>query len=189
MDVGAITKSIFVKKTTNYIYVIFFLVIFSIFIIFAIEPSLRTAFSLKKEEADLKQVDNVYEQQINNITDVQTAMEANRDDLPLLNQSISEHPEVNKIIEDIKNTADKNSMSISKASIVNVNLSKSNTELQSVRMVMEGTASFTELRQFMNDLYSQRRLKLLDNIVISRDKESSGSSDLKIALTIDGFYL
>jgi len=59
MDLSNISKSIFVKKTGNYISIIFFLLIFSIFIIFAIKPSLTTAFSLKKEEVDLKKVDRV----------------------------------------------------------------------------------------------------------------------------------
>lgn len=189
MEIEKLLKSVFVKKTANYIYVIFFLIIFSIFIIFAIEPSLRTAFSLKKEETDLSSVDQVYEQQINNITDVQSTIEANRDDLPLLNQSISVQPEVNKIVEDIKNTADKNSLIISKASIVNINLSKTNSELQSIQLVMEGNASFPNIRSFINDLFAQRRLKLVDNVVISQDKQSTGSGNLKVSMTIDGFYL
>src|SRR3989344_8082206 len=100
MDLAVITKSIFQKKRGNYIFIIFFLLIFSIFIIFAIKPSLTTAFSLKKEELDLKRVDRIYEEKINSITSIQTQIEENRDNLPLLSHSISEHPEVNKIIED-----------------------------------------------------------------------------------------
>lgn len=189
MNLSNISKSIFVKKTGNYISVILFLLVFSIFIIFAIKPSLTTAFSLKKEELDLKKVDRIYEEKISNITLIQMQIEENRDNLPLLNQSTSEHPEVNKIIEDIKKIADKNSLIIDKASIVDINLSKTNQELQDVRLMMEVTTNFDNLRQFMTDLFSQRRLKLIDNLVINRDKESSSSSDLKVALTIDGFYL
>src|SRR3989344_3708776 len=107
MDLSNILKSIFVKNTGNYVSVIFFLLIFSVFIIFAIKPSLTTAFSLKKEELDLQQVDRVYEEKINSITMIQAVIEENRDNLPLLNQSVSANPEVNKIIEDIKKIADK----------------------------------------------------------------------------------
>jgi len=112
-----------------------------------------------------------------------------RNDLPLLSQSISEHPEVNKIIEDIKKIADKNSLTIIKASIVDINLSKTNQELQDVKLVMEVGVSFENLTKFMNDLFAQRRLKLIDDVVINRDKESSGSGELKVVLKIDGFYL
>ncbi len=189
MDLSNISKSIFVKKTGNYISVIFFLIIFSVFITFAIKPSLTTAFSLKKEEVDLKKVDRVYEEKISNITSIQIQIEENRDNLPLLSQSISEHPEVNKIIEDIKKTADKNSLTINKASIVDINLSSTNKELQDVRLIMEVTTNFDNLRQFITDLLFQRRLKVIESLVINRDRESSGSGDLKVALTIDGFYL
>ncbi len=189
MDLNKILKSVFVKKSGNYVFIIFFLLIFSVFIIFAIKPSLKTAFSLKKEEKDLKKIDQVYEEKIDSITSIQTQIEENRNDLPLLNQSISENPEVNKIIEDIKRTADKNSLTISKANIVDINLSKSNQELQEIRLIMEATTNFDNLRQFMSDLLSQRRLKILSNVVISRDRESSASGELKVALTIDGFYL
>ena len=189
MDPSKISKSIFVKKTSDYIFIIFFLLIFSVFIIFAIKPSLTTAFSLKKEELDLKKVNKIYEEKISNIISIQTQIEKNRDNLPLLNQSISEHPEVNKIIEDIKKTADKNSLNIDKASILDINLSKTNQELQDVKLMMEVTTNFDNLKQFMTDLLSQRRLKVIDNLVINRDRESTSSGDLKVALTIDGFYL
>jgi len=55
--------------------------------------------------------------------------------------------------------------------------------------MMEVTANFDNLRQFMTDLFLQRRLKVINNLVINRDRESTSSADLKIALTIDGFYL
>lgn len=189
MNLKVISKSIFEKKGGEYIYIIFFLLIFSVFIVFAIKPSLTTAYSLKKEEKDLTKIDQVYEEKINSITLIQTQMEENRDNLPLLNQSIPEHPEVNKIIEDIKKIADKNSLAISKASIVDINLSSTNQELQDIKLIMEVGVSFDKLKQFMTDLSSQRRLKIVDDVVINRDKESSSSSDLKVVLTIDGYYL
>src|SRR3989339_640315 len=163
MNLGVILKSIFEKKSGDYIFIIFLLLIFSVFIIFAIKPSLATAYSLKKEEIDLAKIDQVYEEKINNITLIQTQIEENRDNLPLLNQSISEHPEVNKIIEDIKKIADKNLLTINKANIVDINLSSTNQELQDVKLIMEVGASFDNLKQFVTDLFSQRRLKIIDN--------------------------
>lgn len=189
MDLKKISKSIFTKKNSDYIFIIFFLLIFSVFIIFAIRPSLTTAFSLRKEESDLKKINQIYEERINNIVSIQTQIEENRNNLPLLRQSISEHPEVNKIIEDIKKIADKKSLTINKASITDINLSSTNQELQNVKLIMEVGVSFDNLKQFMTDLFSQRRLKVINNVVINRDKESSSSGDLKVVLTIDGFYL
>ena len=189
MDLKKISKSIFEKKTADYLFIIFFLLIFSIFIIFAIKPSLTTAYSLKKEEVDLEKIDRVYEEKIRSITSIQSQIEANRDNLPLLNQSISEHPEVNKIIEDIKKIADKNSIFINKANIIDINFSKTNKEKQDVKLKMEVTASFKDLRLFMTEILDQRRLKLIDEISISKDKETTDSGNLKVNLTINGFYL
>ena len=189
MDLSNITKSIFVKKNSDSIFIIFFLIVFSIFIFFAIRPSLATAFSLNKEEADLKEINKVYEEKVNSITLIQTQIEENRNDLPLISQSISDHPEVNKVIEDIKKIADKNSLTISKATITDINLSSTNQELQNIKLKMEVGVSFDNLKLFLTDLFTQRRLKIVDDVVINRDTESSGSGDLKVVLTIDGFYL
>jgi Tfp pilus assembly protein PilO len=189
MNLSLILKSIFGKKRGDYIFIVFFLLIFSIFIIFAIKPSLTTAYSLKKEEVDLTKIDQVYEEKINSITSIQTEIEKNRDNLPLLNQSISERPEVNKIIEDVKKIADKNSLIIDKASIVDINFSKTNKEKQNVKLKMEVTTSFENLRQFMTEILSQRRLKLIDELIVSLDTESTNSGNLKVNLTINSFYL
>src|SRR3989344_2821603 len=96
--------------------------------------------------------------------------------------SISKSIFVKKIIEDIKKTADKNSLTINKASIVDINLSSTNQELQDVKLIMEVGVGFDNLKQFVTDLFSQRRLKIIDNVIINRDKESSSSSDLKVVL-------
>ena len=189
MDLNKILKSVFIKKNADYLFIIFFLLIFSIFIVFAIKPSLTTAYSLKKEELDLTKIDLVYEEKINNITSIQTQIEQNRDNLPLLNQALSEQPEVNKIIEDVKRSADKNQIIINKASIIDINFSKTNKEKQDVKLKMEVTTSFPNFRQFMTEILEQRRLKLINELTMSRDKESTSSGNLKISVTIDGYYL
>ena len=189
MDLKKISKSIFEKKTADYLFIIFFLLIFSIFIVFAIKPSLTTAYSLKKEETDLAKIDRVYEEKIRSITSIQSQIEENRDNLPLLNQAISEQPEVNKIIEDIKKIADKNSIFIDKANIVDINFSQTNKEKQNVKLKMEVTANFSDFRSFMKEIIAQRRLKLIEDIAMSKDKETTDSGNLKVNLTINGFYL
>lgn len=189
MDPQTISKSVFKKKNADYIFIIFFLLVFSVFINFAIKPSLTTAYSLKKEEKDLTKIDQVYEEKIVNITQIQTQIEENRENIPLLSQSIAQQPEVNKIIEDIKKIADKNSLFINKANITNIKFTKSRKEKQDVQMKMEVVTTFDNLRQFITDIFSQRRLKLIDNLVINRDLESSGSGNLNVTLTIDGYYL
>lgn len=189
MDRIQITKEIFTKKTRDYTFTVLFFLIFSAFIIFAINPSLTTAASLKKEEKDLQTVNNVYESKINEITTVQAQMEENRDQLYLLDEAVSRLPQVNKMVDDVKTTADSDSIFINKANIADVNLLENQKTMQNVKLSIEGKASFENLTSFFNDLSNQRRLKTIDKIIISRDPESTGSANLKIILYISGYYL
>jgi len=189
MNDKSLLKSVFSQKAKDYSFVILFFLVFSVFMIFAIGPSLRTAFSLKKEEQDLSKVDSVYEQKIINIEEIQNQIEKNRDSLPLLNQAISQYPEVNKMVDDVKTIADKNSFIITKANIADINLRQTTKKIDKVRLKIEGKTAFENLTAFINDLFAQRRLKTINNLVISQDKDSTNSGQLSIVLTIDGFYL
>lgn len=189
MNTAEISKSIFTKKNQDFTFIVLFLLVFSVFIFFAINPSLKTAFSLKKEEKDLTQVDNLYEQKIMNIASIQSQIEDNREDLPLINQAVSEFPQVNKMVDDIKSIADKHSITIKKANISEVNLSQSKKSLERIQMNIEGRASFDDLHTFIQDLFKQRRLKTINNMSVKKDKDSTGSAQLEVVLTIEGFYL
>lgn len=182
-------KLIFTEKVKDYTFTILFFLVFSVFIIFAISPSLRTAFSLKKQEQDLNKVHNIYEQKIINIVDIQNQIEENRDNLFLINQAISQYPEVNKMVDDVKTIADKNSFLIAKANISDINLKQTTKQVDKVRLNIEGKTTFDNLTNFINDLFAQRRLKMISNLKISKDKDSTDSGQLKVFLIIDGFYL
>ena len=165
------------------------LVIFSIFILAAIKPSLTTATSLKKEEIDLKKIDSLYESKISNITLIQSQVEEYRDDIFLLNEAVSQFPEVNKMVEDVKKVADKNNFNIKKAGISDVNLYKSKKQLDRVSLIIEGKTDFNNLLLFINDLFLQRRLKNIPKMSIIKNIEASEEANLNVVLTIDGYYL
>lgn len=190
MEPIKIPKNIFTKKTQDYTFAVLFFIIFSVFIVFAIKPSLTTAASLKKEESDLERIDNLYESKIVDIASIQSQLEENRDNLPLLTQAISNFPQVNKTIEDIKAVADQNSFTIKRASIADVNLFESNKKnLKQLRVTVEGNADFKSVMQFITALYNQRRLKTVPKLSISRDESSTTSAQLKISLDIEAYYL
>lgn len=190
MDKSSLIKHIFNKKTGDYTFTIMFFLIFSMFILFAIKPSLTTATSLKKEESDLKKIDELYEKKILNIFEIQKIMEENRDEFPLLNQAITSYPKVNKMIEDIKSVADSNSFSIKKAGVADVNLFDTNNKnTQHILVTVEGTSSFENLMKFTQALFNQRRLKTITKMTINRDLVSTESAVLDITLNIEGYYL
>ena len=189
MEKSNLTKIIFSKKTSDYTFAVLFLLIFSIFIVFAIRPSLTTAASLKKEEKDLLKIDALYENKIMDIALVQSQIEENRDSLFLLNDAVSEYPQVNKMIEDVKKIADENDLFIKKASIADVTLLKNQKSIDKISMIVEGSINFDNLVKFTDALKSQRRLKTVDKMIINRDIESTESSQLKVVMTINGYYL
>lgn len=182
-------KEIFKNKIEDYSYIILFLLTFSVFIFFAILPSLKTVFSLLKEKKDLESIDQVYERKIMSIYKMQEGLESNRDKIYLIDEAISINPQVNKMIDDIKKAADKNNFFIMKANIVDINLSQTRKDLGKIRLMIEGKISYENLIQFVNDIFRQKRLKTIENLTISKDKETTNSSQLQVFFTIEGYYL
>jgi Tfp pilus assembly protein PilO len=192
MKATQLTKKIFSKKMGDYTFAILFFVIFSLFILFAIKPSLTTATSLKREEYDLKKVDELYENQILNIANVQSLMEENREKLPLLTMAISNHPQVNKMIDDIQQASNKSAFIIKKASIGEVNLLDTKKDkLQTLHLTVEGSSDFDTLMKFIDSLLAQRRLKTIQKMVISKsqDEQASASAQLKVIMDVEVYYL
>lgn len=185
-----IVKNIFSKKTVDYTFAILFFLIFSIFIIFAIKPSLMIVFSLKKEEFDLRKINTLYENKILNITEIQSKIEENRDYLPLLNQAVPSSSQVNKMISDIKSAAEGSSFFITEANVSDINLISNNKgKLQTFKISIEGMSSFEDTLKLISNLFNQRRLKTIKKLTISSDLESTASSRLKVVLDVEGFYL
>ncbi len=184
-----ITSEIFYKKVTDYTFIVLFLLIFSIFIFFAIRPSLKTAFSLRKEEKDLVEIDSLYEKKIVSVSLIQSELEKNRNDLYLIDNALSKNPNVNKIIDDIKIAADKTNFFINKANVSDINLLQVKEKLGKVEVILEGYSSFPDLLSLIKEIHNQRRLKTIDNLQISKSKSGTDSSNLSIKINIVGYYL
>lgn len=190
MGGSKLAKRIFNKKTGDYTFTIMFFLIFSMFIVFAIKPSLTTAASLKKEKTDLEKVDALYENKIIGIASLQQMMEESRNGFPMLNQAIASYPKVNKMIEDIKVVADENSFVIEKAGVADVNLYETNkTTIQQIQVIVEGSTNFENLMKFTQALFTQRRLKTIPKMSITHQLDSSSSAILKVILNVEGYYL
>ena len=182
-------EKIFTKKAQDYSFSILFFLILSIFIVFAIRPSLTTAFSLTKEGNDLKVLDNQYELQIGNIINLQSTIEENRDKLYLVDEGISDSPQVNKVIEDIKKAGDSNSIIISSLSIGEVNLTElDNKSLQTLKISLEGFGNYENLMAFIKTLFNKRRLETIEKMQIIKEEEDTSGAELKIKMDIQGYY-
>jgi Tfp pilus assembly protein PilO len=189
--VKKLLKQIDSKKAKDYTYATLFFFVFSIFVFFAIRPSLVTAFSLKSQEGQLSQLNTNYESVISKIVSIQSSFETYRDDLHLFSEAVPLTPNMNKLIRDVEEATATNSVTIDKFSAGEVNLvDKSRGKLRSTIFSIEASSSFENLLKSLEDIYNQRRLKKIIRFVIKRkDLEASGSAGLKFQLDIEGYYL
>ncbi len=179
------------KKGKDYTYITVFFLIFSIFIIFAIRPSLTTAISLRQQYNDLQRLNDQYEQVVSNIVVNQATLENARDQLYLINDAMPDSPTINKLISDIEKAGSDNSINFSDITIGEVNLVQTaGQRTQQIVINVNATTTFDNLMNFIKDLSKQRRLKYVKQLSIAREvEESSQSSQLKVLMEIDGYYL
>ena len=196
------------KRVRDYSFPIVFFIIFSIFIFFAIRPNLVTAFSLQKELDELRIQDDQYEQVILNIVNYQTVIEKTRDDIPLLKQAIPESPEIFAMVRDIKKGATESGMIINNLDISDVSLKDSGTaptgtqvaaakpkvggveENKKYTVKFSVDSNFTEVKNFMQNLMNQRRMKIIEQLdIVSAGQQGSQSATFNVSFVVDGYYL
>lgn len=192
MNKNELVEQLLNKKVKQYGFTIAFFLIFSFFIIFAIRPNLTSVISLNEQLNQLRGLDVHYEDSITKIINLQTFIEQNREDFYLLDQALPSTPQVNKVIDDIKNNASDSGVQIDKIVVDEVSLKEdsSKNKMKILKVNMETSSKFENIKQFIDNLFRQRRLKSIQNLVLERDSLSgSESATLRIKLEIGGYYL
>lgn len=193
MDKNKVLSYLNSKKTQDYTYLIAFFIIFSFFIFALIRPNVLEIFSSFEKINQMKQVDSYYEGEITKSLQLQSAMEQMARNTYLLDDAVSHTPQVNKILNDMKILMDKYDLGVEKMNVSDINLKdigkQSITKSVNVTVIMTG--SFSGVSNFIKEIYNQRRLKVMKNIVIDKidDDTASGSATLKVEMQITGFYL
>ncbi len=118
---------------------------------------------------------------------IQSQIEKNRGRLHILDQAIPDGPEINKVLNDLWELKP---FYIQKANIDEVNLVQANNNsFRQLKIAIEGVGSFEDSLKMLRNMFAQRRLKMVDKIVISKDPESTQSSRLKINMVVEAYYL
>ncbi|NTU46576.1 type 4a pilus biogenesis protein PilO [Candidatus Roizmanbacteria bacterium] len=184
------------SKIKDYSFVIGFFLVFSFFIVFAIRPNIATVITLNKQLETLKKTDSAYENIILHIVDLQTVLEKNRDDFILLDQALPSRPQVNKVVDDVKNSATASGILIKRLDISEVSLKEDSNKknVKSYAVNIETNSNYEQSKSFIDMLLKQRRLKSINTISIQRGDEtetqvSSKSGALIMKLEISGYYL
>ncbi len=192
MNKNELLDKIINKKVKDYSFTIAFFFIFSFFIIFAIKPNLNSVVTLSEQLNQLKVLDRQYEDTISKIINLQTLIVQNRDNFYLLDDALPSTPQVNKVIDDIKKDASDSGLILEKMEVQEISLKEdeSKNKMKTLSVLLESTASFDNVKVFIDTLMSQRRLKNIKSLNLIKDiSEGTESSTLKIKLEVGGFYL
>lgn len=192
MDKQTILSALRNQKTKDYSLVIIFFLVFSFFIFFAIRPNILTIFSLQKEREELKKVDANYEDVIMSIVQTQTLLEQYRDKLGYLDDSLPLAPQVNKVVDDIRQSASQSGTILSQMQVSTLSLKEDADidKLQFFELSMSTPSDFGDIKSFVDILIAQRRLKVLKRIIMNKSNpESTQSGQLGTQLQIDNYYL
>jgi hypothetical protein len=192
MNKSVIKRKLLVKKATDYSYTILFFISFAFFTFFVIRPNILTILSLQEESGRLHILDVGYENVIRKIVDIQTFLEENRTDLPLLDEALPDVPQINKLVNDSQLSASASGMILNTLSINKVDLRDTGkrTIKKNVNVTIEGLANFFQSKSFITQVMNDRRLKTIRQITFDIDaKQGSASGDLKLVLEVEGYYL
>ncbi|OGK25046.1 hypothetical protein A3A46_04190 [Candidatus Roizmanbacteria bacterium RIFCSPLOWO2_01_FULL_37_13] len=192
MEKSSIVKKLYTKKTQDYTYTIAFFLIFSFFIFYIIRPNLLTVFETNSKIQQLDKINRAYEEQINKVIETQSVFEENREDFILLDQAIGPKPEINKMLSDVVVSTEESTLTSERIDVFDINLKDKDSiaKLKSFTINISMAGTFEDTMAFVKKVYGQRRLKLIPNLELARDKnESSPGANLKIKLQIEGYYL
>ncbi len=193
IDRTRITSLLQEEKVQNYSFSIGFFLVFSLFVYFAIRPNLVTAFNLEKEKQDLRLQNRQYEEQILQIVNYQSTIEAYRDKMFLLDEAIPPSPVATKVIDDVKKSASESGILLTSVAIDKIEFSKDVEQYEQIfdfTISTSGNLEIQQLEKFIIAIINQRRIKSIENLQISRvQAEEGGVERYSITMSITGFYL
>lgn len=170
---------------------IFTLLVMSIFIFYAIKPTVETILVLQKKLDDSTQVLKEVTEKTSNLAKAQQNYEnMSQDTKSKIKSAIPSTVGLNSIIQSLEITAKKYEASVSALQIQPLVLQTETTKglrtLSEISFTFNAEGNYQKLTSILQDLKSSDRLISIDNISISRLSEGTG---LIISLTGKAYYL
>jgi len=192
MEKNYFIKKILDSKVQDYSYAIAFFLVFSFFVYFVIRPNLVAIFKSLNKIEELKKTNAFYDNQVRKIIELQTNLEAMREDFNYINSAMPVYPEINKVFGDVKELTEKDSLPIAKLNFDNIDLKDNQTAkaAKKLKLNIGLNGPFENAKFFLNDLTTQLRLKDIKELRIFKETSAStDSSQLKIEMVINSYYL
>jgi Tfp pilus assembly protein PilO len=177
------------KKQRSYLALTLSLFTLSFFGLFAIRPTLITAFSLFKSNTDLKKLSIEYENKIGSLIRAQSEYEQIRNDTPLILNAIPPTTNFNKMAMTIERFAERENVIINQLQIDSVFISQlpSTGKLNNFGFSMIGIGNYLSLTSFISHLLNHQRIIKIDSLEFAKEG-GTVSSTLRMNLKGTTYY-
>ncbi|GEM_PF-6123434 len=187
------------EKGRNLTYLSVFLLVFSVFIIFIIRPTLKTAFYLRDKRESLKTANQQLSSVIEKIVQLNLDAERYRDDFDLLDQAVPSKMFIFSLFKQINSVFLENDLSIENAKVDRIILVRETQEKSAadqdlkelkINYVLQG--DFNDLIKALKELRRQRRISIVYRINIDKEEdgfiESTEEAGIKMNVEIKSFF-
>lgn len=180
---------ILLKK--DYLYLVMFFCIITVFVYFVIYPNLRQLVLAGKKLDELKNINKQSDLAINKIITIQSNIEKLRNDFIFLDELIFKKPAINNFLSDVESSLLQNNLKLSKLFINDVDLIRKTDQEKPTLIIIKGevTGSFSDFYNFIKEINKQTRLKEFEKFEVIRENESTESSSLRIKFELKTNYL
>lgn len=174
------------EKNQKYLFIILTLSVSIIFALFAINPTLSTIASLRKEVDQNKFVNEKLTQKVNNLSSLSTSYLAIEDDIIFLMDAVPTSAMAPLLVAQIQSLGNEHSVVFSNIEInpINLNIDKA-TSSSELSFELTGKSSYDNYNAFSSDLVNMQRVVVVDAISLSQDDESD---DLNLNIKGRAFY-
>lgn len=160
------------EKTQAFITLVLTLIALSIFVFFAISPTLSTIAQLKKELADNTFVDQQLVQKIANLSLLGQKYSFITNDMPTVLSALPEKPNVPLLAAQIQSLAKKYNVKITRLQLFQVDIYppvKNSDKSLSFAFSIESLGTSSDLTTFLSSLVNFERVITIDTLSFSKD--------------------
>lgn len=160
----------------------------SFFSLFAIKPTIITIAKLIKDINNNKQINELMNKKIESLTQAQKNYQVLEKDLTFINNALPATIEFNRLASEINYLVYQNHLVLASANFGEFELLTKADDLQSVSLKIQVAGSFSDIKQFLNNLEHLDRFISFQNVAFNT-KSAIKETELQIDITGLTYYL
>lgn len=174
------------QEIKNYLQITIMIVLLSIFIGFAIRPSIKTALELRKRIQEYSGIEQKYDQKILDLRKIRNTYSALSQEIKLLDKALPSNPEEGNLLKTLNFLSAKNGLMITRTSFTYSN-SSTETNLGELEFTITLRGQYENLVSFISQLQSLLRVNTVESIEIR--PESGANSRILVNIKGKAYYV